>query len=746
MAKSGAVWGIDIGQSALKALRCRPHETDAHRIVVEAFDYVEYPKLLSQPDADSEELVREAIETFLSRNEIKGDRIAIAVPGQSGLARFIKLPPVEAKKIPDIVKYEARQQIPFALEDVVWDYEPLAGGSQDEGFALETEIGLFAMKRDQVSRALEPLIKAGVEVDQIQLAPLSVYNFACFDQLGELNDEEFNPTAQPDSTVVLSIGVDTTDLVVTNGYRVWQRNIPIGGSHFTKALTKELKLTFSKAEHLKKNATKAEDPKAVFQAMRPVFSDLVAELQRSIGFFNSNNRDAKLSRVLTIGNAMKMPGLQRYLAQNLEIPVESIDEFNNLVGGSVTATPAFEQNRLSFPVAYGLCVQALGLSRISTNLIPEEIVTQRMIKAKKPWAVAAAAMLMIGMVVNYSSYVGAWQTVQVDDDWKSPISQSQSMASKASQFESANSELKDQFETIVDISDNLQSNVDGRALWLELIKATTSALPRDERPMEERQRTAEDVTSRTELHISSMDCQEYEDLSTWFANVQSFYADAQLTATERAAEKAAAEKAAAAAEAAANGDPIVEEPVGEELAEEEFDPAMEEEIGIEGEESTGGVGPTGKGWVIQLTGHHFHNMRGNEGEQFVRSTFINELENGSIELPDGPNGEMMDVTFKELGIAYPVVVTKNRILSVTYDPEAAGEDGAMGGRARTPGRMARPMLGGGAGEEGAIEEPEVWKLRRYDFMLQFSWVPTPKNQRQEARKEGSTEDDFEADL
>src|SRR3970282_1871692 len=129
MAKSGAVWGIDVGQCALKALRCRPHEKDDNRIVVEAFDYIEYPKILTQPEANREELIREAFEQIISRNQLAGDRVAISVPGQSGLARFIKLPPVEAKKIPDIVKYEARQQILFALEDLVWDYQTLAGGT-----------------------------------------------------------------------------------------------------------------------------------------------------------------------------------------------------------------------------------------------------------------------------------------------------------------------------------------------------------------------------------------------------------------------------------------------------------------------------------------------------------------------------------------------------------------------------------------------------------------------------------------
>ena len=101
--------------------------------------------------------------------------------------------------------------------------------------------------------------------------------------------------------MVLSLGTDTTDLVVTNGYRVWQRSVPLGGSHFTKALTKELQLTFAKAEHLKKNAAQADDPKAVFQAMRPVFNDLLTQIQRSIGYFTSIDRGAKIGRVRGAG-------------------------------------------------------------------------------------------------------------------------------------------------------------------------------------------------------------------------------------------------------------------------------------------------------------------------------------------------------------------------------------------------------------------------------------------------------------
>ena len=120
MASSQSVWGIEIGQTALKALRCN---LDGGDVVATAFDYIEYPKILSQPEAVPEELIADALAQLLERNESAlSEKVCISVPGQSGLAKFLKPPPVEVKKIADIVRYEARQQIPFDLADVVWDF------------------------------------------------------------------------------------------------------------------------------------------------------------------------------------------------------------------------------------------------------------------------------------------------------------------------------------------------------------------------------------------------------------------------------------------------------------------------------------------------------------------------------------------------------------------------------------------------------------------------------------------------
>ena len=282
MAEQPGVWGIDVGQCALKAIRLV--EADG-QVTATAFDYVEHPKILSQPDADPDQLVREALEKFLSRNSLRGDLVAISVPGQSGLARFVKLPPVEEKKITDIVRFEAKQQIPFPLEEVVWDYQKIVSGQVTDGFAMETEIGLFAMKRDMINRSLQHFRDVKVEVHLVQMSPLALCNFVSYDILakgpvggngapGAAKEDEQKEAIQAQKgplglrpgaegskkrcVVALDIGADNSNLVITDGERIiWQRPIPVGGNHFTRALTKEMKLTFAKAEHLKKNAAKS---------------------------------------------------------------------------------------------------------------------------------------------------------------------------------------------------------------------------------------------------------------------------------------------------------------------------------------------------------------------------------------------------------------------------------------------------------------------------------------------------------
>jgi type IV pilus assembly protein PilM len=399
------VWGIDVGQSALKALRL---EVIDGVLTATAFDYVEHPKILSQPDADPDQLTREALDKFLSRNTIKGDLVAVSVPGQSGLARFVKLPPVEEKKIGDIVRFEAKQQIPFPLEEVVWDYQKIGAGEVTDGFAMETEIGLFAMKRDQINRSLAQFQDVKVEVHVIQMAPLALCNYVAYDLLNKGGTpapteeappaEDEGPRGKRRCVVALDIGTDSSNLVITDGEKIiWQRPIPLGGNHLTRALSKELKLTFAKAEHLKRNAAKSPpELKTILSALKPVLTDFVGEVQRSLGFFTNSHREATIVYMVGLGSAFRLPGLQKYLQEKLQLEVRKPSTFTRLVGDDVVNAPVFTENVLGFAVPYGLAIQGLGLAKLHTNLLPQEIQFDRMIRAKKPWAVAAASALFLG--------------------------------------------------------------------------------------------------------------------------------------------------------------------------------------------------------------------------------------------------------------------------------------------------------------------------------------------------------------
>jgi len=379
MATGDTVWGIDVGQCALKALKLRNVEGS---LQVEAFDLIEHPRMLSQPEVDREQLITNALEQFLARNNLTGAKVAIAAPGQSGFTRFVKLPPVEAKQVPEIVRFEAEQQIPFDINEVIWRWQDFKDPDSPD-----IEVGIFAMKRTDVGAALDRFTDASITVDIVQMAPLALYNFMTFD----------GQVAPDGATLLVDVGADKTELVVSDGPRVWTRTIQLGGNNFTAALVKAFKLSFSKAEKFKRQAATSKYAPQIFKAMQPVFAELVQEISRSIGYYTSLHRDSRFKRVIGLGNGFRLPGLQTFLERNLNIPVIRLDSYTELPPSAVVNAPAFTENVLSFAVAYGLALQGLGLSKIRTSLLPSEIARQRLWKRKNGWFAGAAAALVIGL-------------------------------------------------------------------------------------------------------------------------------------------------------------------------------------------------------------------------------------------------------------------------------------------------------------------------------------------------------------
>ncbi len=423
MAKSRSAWGIDVGQCALKALKLR---NLGGQLQVEAFDIVEHAKILSEPEADRAQLVRDALMQFLSRNSVLGSVVGVSVPGQTGFTRFVKLPPVESKRVPDIVRFEAEQQIPFPIADVIWRWQTFAGGNSPD-----MEVGIFAMKRVDVASMLEHFNEVELPVDVVQMAPLSLYNFMKFDA----------QIAEDGATLLVDIGADKTDLVVADGARIWTRTIQIGGNNFTQALVKAFKLTFRKAEKLKRTAASSKYARQIFQAMRPVFSDLVQEIQRSVGYYTSLHRESRFQRLVGMGNGFRLPGMQKFLEQNLNVQVARVDNYAKLNTAGTVNAATFTENVLSFGVAYGLAVQGLGLAPVYTNLLPVQIARARLWKKKQPWFAGAAAVVLLALG---SMLYSVRADIAALDKTKGELVRSQSHLKEMKTWRSEHSGLKNQ--------------------------------------------------------------------------------------------------------------------------------------------------------------------------------------------------------------------------------------------------------------------------------------------------------------
>jgi type IV pilus assembly protein PilM len=385
MANPRFAWGIDVGNRALKAVKLVRDGSGGLR--VDDVDIIEHEHILSDAGDNKEALDIQSLNQFSAKHPERGGAVAIGVSGQSSFARFIKLPPVEDKKIPEIVKFEAIQQIPFPLDDVEWSYQLF----QDEG-SPEKEVGIFAMRKELVNHTIQNFANAGLNVQAVQMNPLAVYNAMYYDQRIK------------GTTMIIDVGAENTDLIIAEGEQIWLRSIPVGGNNFTEALIKQFKLKFPKAEELKRNAATSKYTRQILQAMRPVFDSLVAEVQRSIGFYASVHRDSRISRVIALGGTFRLPGLQKFLQMQLQLDVQRFDTLGAAPPPDARVATLLNDNILSVVSPYGLALQAMGEGKISSSLLPLAIQRERMWRDKTKWFAAAAALFVIGSGVAAGRY------------------------------------------------------------------------------------------------------------------------------------------------------------------------------------------------------------------------------------------------------------------------------------------------------------------------------------------------------
>lgn len=388
MAASNVAWGIDIGTSAIKAVKM---VSNKDRVSIAGIEIV--PFELTGEEIDRNEQIRAGIASFLANNKIaKTERVFVSLPGQAVFNRTITLPPVEAKRLPEIVKYEAQQQIPFPIDDVIWDYQLVS----EPGAIGEMEVILFAIKKEVVQNYLANLSAAGLNPQGVQISSLAMYNFALYDQ-------PLDPQA---AYCCIDVGAGFTNLVIIQGKRMWLRNVPIAGNDITKVLQDKFQVPFKEAEKLKLKANKSKEAKKIFEVMKPVLRDLVGEVQRSIGFYKAQQNATKIEKILVMGNSTHLINFKKFLSSNLQYEVDLLTTLQKVPLSRRINLDLFEGNVPGLTVAIGLGIQALGLSQNNVRLVTQETVTEdHLEKLKKPLIVA---VILLGILTVLAYLKSSW--------------------------------------------------------------------------------------------------------------------------------------------------------------------------------------------------------------------------------------------------------------------------------------------------------------------------------------------------
>jgi|GEM_PF-3008486 len=381
---SKTAWGIDIGESAVRAAKLKVDASGAQILALDVIPRAGRAEGYSY--LDKEEQIRDALCTFVQRNKIGSASVAVSAPG-AGFDRFISLPAVSAKQIAQIVKYEARQNIPFPLEEVAWDYQLASDRAQMTGEGVE--VALFAIKIQIIEQMLANLSVARLGVDIIGMSRLALFNFLKYDRQVD------------DGTIIIDVGAGSTDIVILAEGNFRVRSIPISGEAVTKMLQQKFGISYEEAEELKKKASQSKQPEKLFDVMRPTFERLLGEIHKTIGYYKQQFKTLKLEQAFLLGESFKMHPLVEMFAESLGCKVSALGNFQRVAVGPEAAASPHAKSLSSFTVAMGLALQAAGQGPVTINVLPEELRVKREVWRKKPFAIATAACLGVGLVASF---------------------------------------------------------------------------------------------------------------------------------------------------------------------------------------------------------------------------------------------------------------------------------------------------------------------------------------------------------
>jgi type IV pilus assembly protein PilM len=336
-----------------------------------------------------EAVVLKALQGLLAEKGIKGRNVNVCAPGFHVFSKFVKLPPVDAGKVTQIIQYEAQQNVPFPLEEVVWDYQIL--GSTPAG---ELEVLLVALKSDIVEGLFRVTESSGLRLQLTDVSPAALCNSFRYNY-GDLED----------CTMLLDIGAKTSNLLFFEKGKVFSRSINLGANSITQDFANESKLKFDAAEKLKIEEgfvslggayEEPENPHqaAISKIARQFMTRLHIQVNQTMQFYRGQQGGSAPQRLFLSGGASVMPYTAQFFAEKLNVPVEYFNPLRN-----VQLDPALNLEELarvahSLGEVIGLGLRNLAHCPVELNLMPESTLRWQSFNQKKPYFIATVFSLV----------------------------------------------------------------------------------------------------------------------------------------------------------------------------------------------------------------------------------------------------------------------------------------------------------------------------------------------------------------
>ncbi len=369
---------------------------------------------LEEKEGDSSAFSQVYHEMLTSYN-FTAKQVRLSLSGQSSLPRLSKLPPLLGNKsaIAKIVEYEARQAIPYAMSEVVWDYQLIRHAWQDQrnetledGSTIEIaedheeyEALFVAVKNEQIVRYTDVIEDSGRSVISVEIAPVALFNAARATQCRE-----------NECTLILNIGGHGSSLILADENRVFLRPIPIGGDTITQQISKEFGMNYQDAEELKHRhgfvalGGAYEEPESevaatISKIARNVMTRLHKEVMISINVWRSQHGGRQPARILLAGGGSTMPYITDFFQEKMRMPVEYLNTF-----GAITLADEVDKEGLQavapmFQELIGMSLRNVTRCPVNISLIPPSIRNQWELNKKKPYFYVSAAAILLCLAI-----------------------------------------------------------------------------------------------------------------------------------------------------------------------------------------------------------------------------------------------------------------------------------------------------------------------------------------------------------